>query len=226
MDLDVVLAAAAPAKRASLDGPDSPAAIGLYRRITTSRPASAPAFRRHRRFSITAIAGAAAAATAAAVTLTLTSSSPALAAWTVSKTPNGLVAVTIHQLRDPAGLERALRAEGVPANVQFLAHDFTPTTSATAIPAACQAPNMSDEANADLQLKIMPSYGVGNAPSGSVRTWVSKAPQGPLLTIDPSAIPSGIGLYVEAWAASGALGKKNFSIQTDLVVASPGCTGA
>jgi hypothetical protein len=42
-----------------------------------------------------------------------------LAAWTVVKQPDGDVKVTIRQLRDPAGLQSRLRADGVPATVTF-----------------------------------------------------------------------------------------------------------
>ena len=42
-----------------------------------------------------------------------------LAAWTVSKQPTGEVTVTIRELKDPAGLQRELRADGVPASVRY-----------------------------------------------------------------------------------------------------------
>jgi hypothetical protein len=40
-----------------------------------------------------------------------------LTAWTVAKQPNGDIRVTIRELKDPAGLQRRLRADGVPASV-------------------------------------------------------------------------------------------------------------
>jgi hypothetical protein len=42
-----------------------------------------------------------------------------LAAWTVVKRADGTIQVTVRQLRDPAGLQRTLRADGVPASVTF-----------------------------------------------------------------------------------------------------------
>jgi hypothetical protein len=42
-----------------------------------------------------------------------------LVAWTVAMKANGDVDVTIHQLRDPAGLQATLRADGVPVTVSF-----------------------------------------------------------------------------------------------------------
>lgn len=40
-----------------------------------------------------------------------------LAAWTVTKQPDGSVMVTLHRMRDPAKLQRTLRADGIPARV-------------------------------------------------------------------------------------------------------------
>jgi hypothetical protein len=102
-----------------------------------------------------------------------------------------------------------LHAAAVPANVRFLHHDFTPTTSTHDLPRGCLTPRMSDEANAKLQEKIMP--GIPHPASGVV------------VTIRPSAIPHGIGLYLKAWAASGNFG--GLSLQIDLVQATPQCTG-
>jgi hypothetical protein len=42
-----------------------------------------------------------------------------LAAWTVARQANGDIDVTINQLKDPAGLQATLRADGLPANVTF-----------------------------------------------------------------------------------------------------------
>jgi hypothetical protein len=226
MDLDTTLAEAAPARRTSLAGPDSPAATSLYQRITAP-PAAPAATSRRLRLSVLAAASAAAAGVAAAVALTVIPSSPALAAWTVTKTPDGLVTVTIHQLRDPAGLTQRLRADGVSANVRFLTHQFTPTTSTSTIPRSCRTPRMSDSANADLQSKIMPGpFGHAYAAPGSISTGFVKARPGVALTIRPSAIPSQIGLYLEAYAAPGARGNSNFALQANLVLASPRCTGS
>lgn len=42
-----------------------------------------------------------------------------LAAWTVAKQANGDIDVTINQLKDPAGLQATLRADGLPVAVSF-----------------------------------------------------------------------------------------------------------
>jgi len=43
-----------------------------------------------------------------------------LAAWTVARRADGTIAITIRDLRDAAGLQRTLRADGVPATVDFV----------------------------------------------------------------------------------------------------------
>lgn len=69
-------------------------------------------------------------AVAAAAVLAVTALQPAghqggrplpaqLDAWTVTKQANGTITVTVRQLRNPKGLQRTLRADGVPASVSF-----------------------------------------------------------------------------------------------------------
>ena len=85
-----------------------------------------------------ALAGAAAAALAVAALLPAGHQPgrplPAqLDAWTVVRHADGTVVVTVRQLHDPAGLQRTLRADGVPASVTFSGY-----------PRACQRyPKMS-----------------------------------------------------------------------------------
>jgi hypothetical protein len=47
------------------------------------------------------------------------SASARLAAWTVAVQANGDIDVTINQLKDPAGLQATLRADGLPVTVSF-----------------------------------------------------------------------------------------------------------
>jgi hypothetical protein len=179
MDLDTMLAEAAPARRESLSGPDSPPAVSLYQRITAMQPGATAASRRRRRL-VLPVTAATAALAAAATALMLVSGSPVaatrhsggrqsvtLAAWSVIARPAGLVQVTIHQLRDPEGLESALRADGVPANVRFLPYQFQGGTGNEKMPSSCRAPRMSDEANAKLQAQIMPDVVPGKLVPGS-----------------------------------------------------------
>jgi hypothetical protein len=83
--------------------------------------------RRHRRtMALTAAVAGGALAAAAGVGLTIVprhghgqSTPAALAAWTVVRAPDGSVRVTLRELRDAAGLQRELRADGIPASVAF-----------------------------------------------------------------------------------------------------------
>ena len=83
------------------------------------------AVRTRRRIPAIAAVLAVAAAAAMAVTTLLPGHPPSrpvsaqLAAWTVVKQADGTVYVTIRELRDPAGLQRTLRADGIPASVTF-----------------------------------------------------------------------------------------------------------
>jgi hypothetical protein len=77
MDLDTMLAEAAPARHVCLDGPDSPGAVSLYRRITAQPPAAVPA--RRRRTALAALTGAVLTAASAGVALAVIPGSPARA---------------------------------------------------------------------------------------------------------------------------------------------------
>jgi hypothetical protein len=68
-----------------------------------------------------------------------------LAAWTVTMQADGTIRVTVRQLRDPVGLQRRLRADGVPASVTFFGHQ----------PRACQ-PYPADQA---LMAKVFGGHG-------------------------------------------------------------------
>ncbi len=131
--------------------------------------------RARRRISTLAAALAAAAAAVIAVTV-LPASHPAtsqpgvrLAAWTVVRRPDGDVAVTIRELYNPAGLQRELRADGVPAVVTFHAtHQY---------PSSCQV----YPASRALLNKVFPSDYL-DPPAG--------------LMIRPSALPTGTAVYL------------------------------
>lgn len=95
-----------------------------------------------------------------------------LSAWTVVKHADGKVYVRINQLRDPAGLQRKLRADGVPASVVF---GNPPNVQ----PQPCQwyHGNVSG-----LLSKVLPS--------------ITPGPGHAILAIDPSALPAGAGLQI------------------------------
>ena len=218
MDLDTMLTEAAPARHLPLDGPDSPAAVRLYQQITTQLSPGRPP--RHR-YAVPALLGVAAAAVAAAVALALAAGSPAghgggqggvtLAAWSVVREPHGLLKVTIRQLRNPAGLERTLRADGVPANVRFVHRFFQPTNS-NDVPKGCLPPHLSSQAIAKVDEKLVPNVNVPEADAAILR---------------PSALPHGTGLYLKAWAPKpGTHPAATLSMEINLVQATPHCTGS
>jgi hypothetical protein len=176
---------------------------------------------RHRAYGAACAAGTAvlAGVTAAAVVVNLGGAAPAtsgtsspsggnsakLTAWTVATGPGGTVDVTIRQLLDPAGLERTLRADGIPANVAFQSGE--PSVSPP-LPPECQQVAMSDEANANLQAKILPfPPNVGKAI---------------VLAIRRSVIPEGIGIYLAIESGSSDTG---WGWGLDLVKDTPACTG-
>ena len=93
-----------------------------------------------------------------------------LAAWTVTTRPTGLVEVTIRQLNDPAGLQRTLRADGVPSFVRFQGQ----------LPEYCaNFPIRSGKVLA----RVLP-------PDDNAATTTA-------LTIDPAAIPSGAAVWIQ-----------------------------
>jgi hypothetical protein len=133
-----------------------------------------------------------------------------LTAYSVTKGPHDTVVVRVWQLGDPAGLQRMLRADGVPAHVAFQGGTLSDDPP---IPRSCQNVNMSDEANAQLQGKIIGPPSTRPGPFHGL--------QGVTLTLNVAAIPKKIGinltvqLYSHSWGWS--LG---------LVQRTPQCTGS
>jgi hypothetical protein len=160
---------------------------------------------RHRR---TALAGAGAIAVGLALavaalvpgsgTRSANSTGTQLTAWTVIKQTDGDIYVRVRELRDPAGLQDRLRADGVPASVIFVPQQN----------AACR-PYPADMA---LLERVFPdSYRQGPPPDG-------------VIVIHPSGLPSGAGVQLAASfgqppAASGVAAPV-------LVYASSRCTGS
>ena len=163
-----------------------------------------------RRRLIPGMAGVLALAVAAA--LAMTTLAPAsrhprvqLAAWTVVTQPGGNVSVTIRELRDPAGLQRRLRADGVPATVTFLNQ---------------QNPACHPWPGAAL-------YGKHTPAGNTLFSKVFPPHPGPpgVIVIRLSALPSGGG--VQLAASFGNPGPRALiTIGAGLVQASPECTGS
>jgi hypothetical protein len=167
-----------------------------------------------------------AAAAAVAVSLALAASHPAaghpaashpasgpgvrLAAWTVTRLAGGSIKVTFRDATDPAGLQRTLRADGVPVSVTFTGQQNP----------ACQ-PYSSSGSTA-----FWP-FGPATGPLDGSR--FIHHPQDAFTTpyalvIDPTALPSGAGLQI--WTSGTPGAADNFQLHVSLVRASPQCTGS
>jgi hypothetical protein len=207
-------------------------------RIPVARPpqletvmARGRARQRRRRASVTTAALTVVAAGAAAVTVTAlpagrhpagpeASSAPSsapsarLAAWTVTRQADGDIKVTINELSDPAGLQRTLRADGVPASVTFL-DQRNPACRVLAF-------------NPALVAKIFPARSSGvvhRLPGGEVLS--AGGTVGGDMVIDPTAIPNDVGLQLAFLTmGGGTAGHSTILGRTALVHASPRCTGS
>ena len=174
--------------------------------------------RRHRR-SITrlSLGGLSATGVVAAVIISLIALPPAsrqashpahaqLAAWTVVKQADGTIFVKIRELRDPAGLQATLRADGVPASVVFYPG----------------RPVAGQSAWAFVHFKNNPcqEYSGGESQAQNVVRGGS-----PLtgMFLYPSAIPNGAGVQI---VATRNLSGPPFPLFEWLVQASPQCTGS
>ena len=157
---------------------------------------------------VPAVAGAlgAAAAVAFAVTAALgPASHPAsgpgaqLAAWTVDRQADGSIRVTIRELRDPAGLQHTLRADGVPASVTFTGQRNP----------ACQGypGGGSQSQRRHLLSSVATPAGGRNA-----------------MVIHPSALPSDAGLQIDALFQHYPGPRGSFQVGVGLVQASRQCT--
>jgi hypothetical protein len=172
----------------------------------------ASARRRHvRRRLIPGMTGvlALAAGAAVAVTALLPASHPAshqprvqLAAWTVVRQPGGIIDVTISELRNPAGLQATLRADGVPASVSF---GNGQQTACLPYPGG----GFTTSANPTLINSVFPP---------------SPGP-GPGVSINPSALPSGTGVLL-AFLQRSQNGVPAIQIEAAVVQASQQCTGS
>jgi hypothetical protein len=158
---------------------------------------------------VPAVAGAvgAAAAVAFAVSAALPASHPAsgpgaqLAAWTVDRQADGSIRVTIRELRDPAGLQHTLRADGVPASVTFTGQQNP----------ACQG---------------YPGGGSQSQRRHLLSSVATPAGGRNVMVIHPSALPSGAGLQIGALFQHYPGPRGSFQVGVGLVQASRQCTGS
>jgi hypothetical protein len=133
-----------------------------------------------------------------------------LAAWTVVKQADGTILVKIREFRDPAGLQAKLRADGIPASVEFNPANLEGKGAWAIVHFAgnpCQ------------------EYSGGEGQAQNVVTGGSPFTVG--MFVHPSAIPSGAGLQ---FVADSNIGYATPGSQGDLyewlVQTSPQCTGS
>jgi hypothetical protein len=122
-----------------------------------------------------------------------------LASWTVTAKPGGQLGVTIRELRDPAGLQRRLRADGVPATIRFTSQ----------LPRPCQHYRPPIRQESRLLSRIFPQS--TNA-SGQIA-----------FTINPPAIPARTGLWINVSPPARHGPDSDFSADWTLVYASGRC---
>lgn len=185
--------------------------------------------RRHRRL-VPGVTGTLAAAAGAALAVTTLASHPAsrqagsqpavrLAAWTVTRLADGNISVTIRELKDPAGLQSTLRADGVPASVTFASQK---NPACRSYPAATlllervfptpyqdhpRLPHLPRNAG------LVPAHGRPSAlPMPSSTSTV--------IVINPSALPGGAGVQLGISHDGGLV------LVPQLVYASSQCTGS
>jgi len=125
-----------------------------------------------------------------------------LAAWTVARQADGSIQVTIRELRDPAGLQHRLRADGVPASVTF-----------------------TDRRNPAYQ--GYPGAGSPSQRQQLLNSVVTAPATGrDVLVIHPAALPSGAGLQIYTLFQYHPGPRGSFQVAVGLVQASPQCTGS
>ena len=151
-----------------------------------------------------------------------------LMAWTVTKLADGNISIRINQFKDPAGLQSALRADGVPASVTF-ASQQNPACHAYpgGTPASGSLPPSPLRPSALLtQVFPEPYQHLGSLP-GKGRAHMAEAgsPAPPpagnrtVIVIDPSALPRDGGVQLATNDTVTALRLPA------VVYASPQCTG-
>ena len=126
--------------------------------------------------------------------------------------PNGDIQVTIRDWQDREGLQRTLRADGLPVNVSATFPSL-PTLSdpGTPLSSSCQ---QFPGGTIDLLTRV-------------VNPIESHRDQGTVLVIRPSALPDGAGLFIYGPGTHVSFrGEDLLPVATALAKASPECTGS
>jgi hypothetical protein len=148
--------------------------------------------RRRVRWPQLAVGGAAIAALAVTLSIVLPGGADGTfvtKAWAVERNPDGTVTVTMdQQIQDPAGVQRALREDGISAYVQVNATVNGPQGGGQ----ACSYAHL-DKAPAAVQKAVITSNQIPVESNGtSQESW----------TIHPSAMPRGSSILFADWVSS------------------------
>jgi hypothetical protein len=168
--------------------------------------------RRRVRWPQLAVGGAAIAALAVTLSIVLPGGADGTfvtKAWAVERNPDGTVTVTMdQQIQDPAGVQRALREDGVSAYVQVNAT----VTGPQDVELACSYAHL-DKAPAAVQKAVITSNRIPVESNGtSQQSW----------TIHPNAMPPGSSILFADWVSSAFSAVLNPSVlSTDTA---PVCT--
>jgi hypothetical protein len=130
-----------------------------------------------------------------------------LAAWTVTRQDDGSIQVTFREATDAAGLQRTLRADGVPASVTFTGRQNP----------ACQPLNIPSAPFSGKGAYRLPGvFGFGGPQNAYEHPQIA-------LVLHPSELPAGAG--VQIWTSGTPGAADDFQLHVGLVKASPQCTG-
>jgi hypothetical protein len=140
-----------------------------------------------------------------------------LAAWTVVKQADGTVRVTIPvtvgELRNPAGLQSALRADGVPASVTSIGHQNPSCRRYPAGPAL-------------VHRVISFTFEVPRPPLQGSQANMPHPQLVAVMLIRPSALPGGAGVqFASTFVQLSPTAARQTVKMPGLVYASPQCTG-
>ena len=153
--------------------------------------------RRPRRPRRLALAGVAVAAATAAVALVVTGSDVTPSAYAVQPRADGSVTVHIRGLEDAKGLERSLRAAGVPAVVDYAAAGKTGCVTPPPHPTGPTEAGTSRSGHRDDGPSLSRSgRGPGPGPGVRVSTKVSSGDDGVTFSIDPGNLKPGEQIYI------------------------------
>jgi hypothetical protein len=164
--------------------------------VVAERPEPAAVLHRRSRRTRLSVIGAGVAAATVAIVLVATSSDVTPGAYAVESLPDGAVSVSINSLRDADGLQRSLRAAGVPAFVDYVAADRR----------GCAAPGDSPE-ESGVRNEIGGKGETGATSSQAARHGDIRRAKGlstvsvddsgaATFTIDPGALEPGENVYI------------------------------